>query len=46
MDDGWAVELAGWRMGSEPEVAKVIPRARAVIQENIETEFRTRPGVT
>ena len=38
--------LAPWRTASETELRKVIPARAPVIQENIETEFRTASGVT
>lgn len=37
---------AAWRTASETELRKVIPARAPVIQENIETEFRTASGVT
>lgn len=43
---GTGKSLARWRTASEPELRKVIPARAPVINEHIETEFRTASGVT
>ena len=35
-----------WRVATEPELHKLIPKRAPVVKENIETEFRTASGVT
>jgi hypothetical protein len=37
---------ARWRAASESELRRIIPARASVINENIETEFRTASGVT
>lgn len=43
---GAPVADARWRTATEPELRRIIPSRAAVINENIETEFRTASGVT
>lgn len=42
---GSPVAGARWRAATEPELRRIIPSRAAVINENIETEFRTASGV-
>lgn len=41
-----AVAGARWRAATESELRRIIPARASVINENIETEFRTASGVT
>lgn len=41
-----ALAQGGWRKMSEDELKKAVPEKAPVLQENIETEFRTASGLT
>jgi hypothetical protein len=41
-----SIAATRWRAAEEPELRKIIPRRASVLNENIETEFRTASGVT